>query len=79
MADKTTVLYETRAYMHGKGREPEKRYFDTREKAELWLSDMDDGEIGRMTFESAEVMGYHDGCTYEEMMLLIDSMEHKAD
>ncbi|MBR6475412.1 MAG: hypothetical protein IKS98_08170 [Lachnospiraceae bacterium] len=74
-----TTLYEARAYLNGKDKEPEKRYFDTREKAELWLSDMDDGEIGRITFESAEVLGYYDGCTYDEMMLLIDSMEQKKD
>ena len=74
-----TTLYEARAYMNGKNREPEKRYFDTREKADHWLADMDDGEISRITFESSEVIGYFDGCSYDDMMLLIDSMENKKD
>ena len=41
------VVYEAITVLPGRA-EPERFYFDTFEKADLWLSDFDNGEISEM-------------------------------
>ena len=47
--------------------EPTELYFDTKEKAENFLSKQDNGYITKITAESDTKINYFDGCTYNDL------------
>ena len=68
MGNRNEAVYEAITVLPGKT-EPERFYFDSFEKADLWLSDFDNGEIAEM------VIPKDIRTEYEEIMQIIDQME----
>ncbi|MBR6473855.1 MAG: hypothetical protein IKS98_00210 [Lachnospiraceae bacterium] len=68
MTDGRRELYEVKITLP-ENEEPTSFFFDTYERADLWLSDFDNGEIGCVTIdENPEI-------NYEEIMRALKEME----
>ena len=48
--------------------EPTEFYFDTKKKAEGFLSEQDNGEISKVTVKSDYKLDYSDGCSWNDLV-----------